>query len=278
MESTLATHESRLSSQLREQTDIQIDSQLDFLSISVLDESSERAAAMANLLVRELNRKNQALLSQNAGLYRLFVEGRYRQVEAALDSLLDASKSFQQAYGVFDLPAQTQAFFEQLGTLRAQEAQLRIEYEALRTQLVPEPQFRSLEGALNAAARQYQNALSGQEAAFPVPRNAVPEVARQYASLERERLVQVSILEVVAPMYEAARMEEEHQTVAVQVLDEAVPPNRKAKPPRSLIVLMTAFSAFTVAALFALVFSWWRRNHRRLSLKLRERMTPLSDL
>ena len=99
---------------LRDYVEFEYDLEFEYLVVSVLDTDRQRAADMANFLVKKLNELNVQLTSQSAGQYRRFVEGRYIEARAAMDSVLDASRSFQQQYGLYDLPAQTQGFIEQI--------------------------------------------------------------------------------------------------------------------------------------------------------------------
>lgn len=262
-------------SALRGNTSFEVDIEFEFLSVSVLDQDPERAAAIANFLVRGLNRINATLSSQSAAGYRRFVEQRYVEARRAVDSLFDASQRFQQEYGVFDLPAQTEAFLTQLANLRAGEIQAQVQYEALRDQLGPNnAHVQALRDVTRAAERQYRRALEGSEEVLPVAQDSVPGVVRQYAALELEQLIQTSILEVIGPMYEQARLDEEREVEAVQVVDYAVPPKRKAKPKRSVIVIAATLSAFLLSVLFVLLYTWWQRNHAYLAHRLHEAAAP----
>ena len=255
--------------ELSERASFEIDEVLEYLSISVLDQDRARAAAMANFFVRELNRRERMLTRTSSVEYSGALEERYISAMNSLDSVLDATKQFQQRYGVFDLPAQSQAYFEQLGALRAQEIRLQAEYNALNAQLGPDhPDVQSAQSALQSARSAYQSAVSGRERALPVPQGALPEMARQYASLEQERTMQVTILEAIAPLYEAARLETQRPTTAVQVIDAARPAGRKAAPKRSLIVLGMALSAFMLTLVYLVAADVWRRAVPRLHHEL----------
>ena len=51
-------------------------------------------------------------------------------------------------------------------------------------------------------------------------------------------------------------MEETQHADAVQVIDEAIPPARKAKPKRSLVVIGTTASAFLLSVALVLALAW----------------------
>ncbi len=248
---------------LRQNTRITVDDRYEFLSISVLDKDRQRAADMANFMAAELNRVNARLSSLNAAGFRGYVERRYELARAEHDSLLAMIQRFQEEYGVYDITIQTEAFFGQVAEMRGRALEMEIQHEALRLDLGPEnPRVRSLENAVRSARVKYWQLLSGTERLFPVAQDSMPQVVRKYAELELQRLIQERILEVVAPVLEQARFGERRETEAVQIVDAAVPAERKAKPQRSVIVVASTLSAFILALVFVLLLDWWSRNYR----------------
>ena len=254
---------------LADNVEFVIDDEFEFLSVEVLDKDPQRAAAMSNFFVRALNRINGRLASQTAGNLRQYVERRYEEARQARAHLLDSLQAFQQRYGIFDLQAQTTAFFEQIANLRAGALQFEIQYEALRERLGPNnPQVQSAHDLVRAADRKYQEALAGRERVLPVPQDTIPAAARAYFDFTLERTIQERILELVAPMLEQARFEEQRKVEAVQVLDPAVPPVKKDRPKRSILVILATLSAIIVAVVYVLVYTWARRHHAGVLARL----------
>lgn len=256
---------------LAENVEFIVDDEFNFLSIEVLDQDPERAASIANFYVESLNEVNNRLTSQTAGNFRKYVEGRFLETEQERSALLDSLAEFQREYGVFDLEAQTEAFFDQLASMRAEMVQAEIQYEALRSQFGEQnPTVMNLQEVVEAASSSYEAALSGSEAVLPVGLDAAPQMVRRYADLTMQRTIQEKILELVAPMLEQARFEEQRRQEALQILDVATPPVKKAKPVRSILVIISCFSAFVLIILFVLVFDWWQREHKVLVERLKQ--------
>ncbi len=246
---------------LAENVAFPIDEEDEYLSVVVLDTDPQRAADMANFIVQELNTRNSELASQDAGNYRRFVEVRYQETLATLDSLKDATQAFQEENQVFDLESQSTAFLEQVATMRAESYALEIEYEALKQQFgAANPRVRVARQAMNTAQRKGDEVLAGGGEVLPVARGDFPEVMRTYIELEQELRIQKSILEIIAPMYEQARFQEERKYEAVQVVDKAVASTDKAKPKRKLIVIGATLSGLLLSILFVLVLDWWQRK------------------
>lgn len=255
---------------LQENSDFLIDDEYEFLSINVSDEDPERAAALTNFYVEELSRINSQLSAQSAANYRRFIEKQYEETEADLDSVMNAVRRFQEKYGVMDLAMQGEAFYENLATLRLPIMQAETNYERLLSEYGPDNSLvRQARATLQSANRQYREALAGQERLMPVAQDSMPMVARQFFELEKERLILSKLIQFTRPMLEEARFNEQRELEAVQVVDAAVPPERKAGPKRSIICIAATLSAFILAVLYVLLMDWWRRNHSYYAYRLK---------
>lgn len=256
---------------LKDNVDFVVDQEFDFFSVEVLDKDPQRAADMSNYFVEKLDEINNRLSKQTAGNFRKYVQSRYDQAGLDRQAMLDSLAVFQREYGVIDLEAQTQAYFTQLAELRANAIQVEIQLAALRSQFGEDNrQAQSLEAIVVAADQKYQDALAGQEAVFPVSQDRAPEMVKSYLNLMLERTIQERILELVAPMLEQAKFEEERTGQALQIVDAAIAPVEKFKPKRSVICIAATLSAFILAIFFALVMDWWRRRHEYFATRLRD--------
>lgn len=256
---------------LEDNVEFVVDQEYDFFSVEVQDKDPQRAADMANFFVAKLEEINNQLSKQSAGNFRAYVEHRYNLAHLDRQAMLDSLAAFQREFGVIDLEAQTEAFFTQLAEMRADAVGLEIQLNSLRTQFGDNNrQVQNLDALVSAANEQYERALDGTEAVLPVSREAAPAMVRQYLDLTLERTIQERILELVAPMLEQARFEEERESQALQVVDAAVAPSKKFKPKRSIICIAATLSGFILAVLFSLVMDWWKRRFPAFAARLRQ--------
>jgi len=247
-----------------------VDQEYDFMSVEVLDKDPQRAADMSNFFLEKLDEVNNRLSRQTAGNFREYVETRYGQAERDREAMLDSLASFQRKYGVIDLEAQTAAYFTQLAELRANALQVEIQMSAIQSQYGDDNrQVLSLQALVDAANQRYEDALAGSEAVLPVSQDQAPEMVQQYLTLMLERTIQERILELVAPMLEQAKFEEERTGEALQIVDAAVAPVEKFKPKRSIICIAATLSGFILAVMFALLMDWWRRKNEYFTQRLR---------
>ena len=248
----------------------EVDLEYEYLAITAYDTDPAQAAQMANFLVDELNRRNQELAVEGASRYRRYVEERYREVEAAMDSARAEMQAFQERNGVIELPTTAQAFVEALADARSQVAQAEVQYQAIAALGGPESAEVLAAGEALAAARRAQASLEGGGESFmPIPLRRLPAAANEYAGIYQELAIQKALMETARPLYEQARFDEERDRVAVQVLDEAVPPTKKSRPRRSILVVLSTLTAGLLACLFALSVDWLRRNRAGIAANLR---------
>ena len=253
----------------RENLNVTIDAELDYLAVNVLDKDPQRAADIANHLVDELNRVNAEMVSSNASKYRRFVEERYRAAETERDSTLAAMQRFQAKHGVLELDTQMEAFLTMVANWRSEATLAEIEYEALRRSVGEKnAAVVSARNRVLAARQKERDVQSGRDGMLPVSFEDLPEVTSEYVSLKQDILVNAEILKFARPLLEQAIFDEEMKSPAVQELERAVPPIEKAKPVRSLVCIGITLTAFLLACLFALVYDWWRREGDGLVARL----------
>ena len=84
--------------------------------------------------------------------------------------------------------------------------------------------------------------------------------APDYIGKYREYKYQETLFELLAKQYELARADESREGVLIQVIDPALPPERRSKPVRTHVALAVAVAAGIVLLLWLVV-----RDRRRLS-------------
>jgi hypothetical protein len=77
------------------------------------------------------------------------------------------------------------------------------------------------------------------------------------------------LYELLAKQYELAKIDEAKDSVVIQVVDVAIPPDRKSKPLRALIVVLAALAMGFVMILWVLTREWAERATPEEKAKLR---------
>jgi len=229
------------------------------IEVQVEDRDRQRAADMANALVDFLDAYNRATSIEQARLTTEFV-GRYRaENDALLRAATDSLQSFQERHGAIELTEQTRATVEAAATLQAERTMLEVERGILGDYAGPdEVRMVALEtriGELDAKIEDLAGAGPGSgtgrrsDGVF-LPLGEIPRLAVEYARLTRDVFVKEKVHEYLTTEYEQSRIQEAKDLRTIQVVDRAVPPLKKTRPRRSLIVLLTvALAAISAAGL-----------------------------
>ncbi len=221
------------------------------ITVAVLDEDATRAAAMANYFVEVLNTISIQLSTQEARNNREFLGKRYDQAREDMRMIEDSMKAFQTKYGIYALPEQTKAAIEAAAQIKAQSSIAEVELGILERSLgrdnsqtrLKEMEIHELNSKLRAL-KFGSDTPTDRDLELFVPFKDVPEVGIRYLRLYREFEIQAKIMQLVIPMYEQAKVEEQKTVPVVLVLDTAVPADKKDRPKRSLLVLTTFIMGF----------------------------------
>jgi tyrosine-protein kinase Etk/Wzc len=226
------------------------------IRIAFDDHEPERAAAIANALVEELDRLTQSLAVTEAGQRRVFFERQLKKAKEDLVAAELALKSTQEKTGLIQLGDQSRVIIEAVARLRAQIAAEEVRLNAMNEFATEQnPSYRLVEQNLRTLRTQLRGLQSDSTAATGelfVSTGKVPEAGLQFMRSFRDLKYAEAMYEVIAKQYEIAKAEEGQEAGIVQVVDMAVPPDRKSKPWRSLIVVGTVVGVAGLMLLWAL--------------------------
>ncbi|MGA3288391.1 MAG: hypothetical protein ABSD46_13330 [Bacteroidota bacterium] len=235
------------------------------LVVSVYDKDPQRAADMANYFVEMLNKTNTELQIQNAHGNRQFIEERYKKNLIDLAAAEDSFRIFQNKYGVIALPEQTEASIKAAAEITGQLAIKEVQANVLRrTQSANNPSVIATQIEID----EFRKKLSQMNSGLHVPKNEmnvfvpfskIPDLGSEYIRKFREVEIQYKILQLITPLYEQAKVEENRQTPSVLILDKAFPAERKSKPRVSVYMLLSFFISMAMAILMVFIYVWIQR-------------------
>ena len=265
---------------LADHASISLDKDQGIISVSVEDEKPQRAADMANAYVDELKKLNVQLNLNNAGRDRQFLESRLKVVKADLKNAEEALKTFQEKNKAIRIEDQATAIIEAISKLKGEIASKEVELGVhLSYQTEQNPEVKALrEGIaqLKSQLKKLEESPTGQKVSDDIfiATSEVPDLGIRYARLMREFKVQETIFELLTKQYEVAKINEARNTSSIQVLDKAVPADRKSKPKRSVIVLLATF----VAGFLAILAAFVREYATRMSEEDRQRWEEIKKM
>jgi tyrosine-protein kinase Etk/Wzc len=236
--------------------DVQSDKE-GIITVSVEDEDPARAAAMANAFVEELRDLTQNLSVTEASQRRLFFEEQLKKAKGDLIRAEDAMKGFQEKTGAIQIDEQAKAVIDAIAQLRARIAEKEVELKVMRTYATSaNPDLQRTEEALAGMKQQLQRMERGSEKNPDplVPTGRMPAVGTDYLRKLRDVKYYETLFDLMAKQYEMAKVDEARNATVIQVLDRAVPPEKKARPKRALMAVVATFTGFFFAV-FAAFFA-----------------------
>jgi len=240
------------------------------VTIQVEARSPQLAAAIANTYVQELDRVNKEKSSSRAKNARIYIEKQLERTEENLKRASEALAEFQQENKAVSLDEQMKVAIEKAGEIKGRIIAKRVELGVLlQTMKETNPQVRAIRSEIEELEKQYRQLQYGDgqplsdQNEFYIPFSKAPEVSRKLAELIREVKIQETVYELLNQQYYQAKIEEARDTPTVQVLDEAVPPERKYKPKRKLMVLVAGSLALFCSIFLAFFLEYLERLKQR---------------
>jgi uncharacterized protein involved in exopolysaccharide biosynthesis len=256
---------------LAERTSISIDRKSQIVTISVSDRSPQRAAAMAQAYVAELNRLVAELSTSSARRERIFLEGRLQTVGQDLETAEKEFSQFASKNTAIDIKEQGRAMVGAAAELQGQMIAAQSQLEGLR-QIYSDSnvRVRAVRARIDELERQLEkiggkgessSTLTSQisDSMYPSIRK-LPLLGVEYADLYRRTKVQEAVFETLTKEYEMAKVQEVKEIPTVRVLDAADIPEKKSFPSRLFMIFFGTSLAVVAVSVFVVGSDMWKKT------------------
>ena len=233
------------------------------ISISVEYKDPKIAADIANhyttVLQKFINENTLSMAKRN----RIFIEDQLKKVKVELKEAEEAMKSFQTDKKIVAIDAQTEAAIRVLADLKAQITAREVQMGVMKQfSTAANPDVLRIKDELRELRKQLTMVESkrGNPETMALPSlSEAPALGLQYIRLKRESLIQEKVFELLTQQYEMARIDEAKEDITFQVIDRAIPPDKRIKPKRrQMVMLAGAVSLF--AGVFLVFFLEYAAN------------------
>lgn len=223
------------------------------INIAVEYKDPKIAADIANQFTIALKR----FLSENAlsmaKRNRMFIENQLKKVKEELQDAEEAMKNFQTNKKIVSMDAQTEAAITALASLKAQITAKEVQLGVIKHfSTLSNPDVITIKDELRELKKQLalleSKGPNPEADAFPSLSEA-PKLGLQYIRLKRKALTQGKLYELLTQQYEMAKIDEAKEDITFQVIDRAIPPEKRIKPKRRRNVMLAG-----VVSLFAGIF------------------------
>src|SRR5258706_14458927 len=220
--------------------------------VEVDDKDPKRAAELSNAYVDELTKLTRVVAVTEASQRRLFFEHQLVQAKDNLTAAEIAARQGLQKGGLAQVDAQGRSMIEVTARLRAQVSVKEVQLGAMRTFAAEgNPELQRVQEEIQALRRE----LSRIEGSSPIAAVARGDTSGNSGLDNLSRLRDVKnydfLYVLLANQYELAKIDDAKHATVVQVMDKAIEPDRKSKPRRTQIVLISPIAALFVSLLWS---------------------------
>jgi tyrosine-protein kinase Etk/Wzc len=250
------------------------------IAISVTDTDKKRAADIANAYPEQLRLLTKNLAVTEASQRRLFYEQRLKDAKEDLVSAELALQQIQKQKGLVQLDAQTKALITSLADLHAEVAAKEVQLQALRSYSTEQnPEVQLLENQLaslqDESAKLEERSGSAKSGGFDLA--DVAGAGADYLRAEHELEYRQALFDLLLKQYDAARWDEARNAAVIQVVEDAIPPERKSAPRRTVIVLIFMALGLIGSWFYILVRSFIAGNRRLTQLLAEFKSIPVNE-
>jgi uncharacterized protein involved in exopolysaccharide biosynthesis len=137
--------------------------------------------------------------------------------------------------------------------LKAAVTAKEVQLSAMRGYLAEtSPDFRQAQQELAALRAQLARAEQSD------PNTSATGATQDYISRYRDFKYQETLFELMAKQYEIARLDEAREGAVIQIVDSAVPPERRTRPKRLLTAVLATLGAAILTLVAVFVHRSWR--------------------
>lgn len=221
------------------------------IRITLEDHDPRRAAELANGYVEEFRRLSASLAITEAARRRLFFEQQLHEAKEKLTESEEAMRKTQEATGVLQIDSQARALIESAAVLRAQVMAKEVQIQGMRSFATDDnPDIVLAKQQLAALQSQLQHLAGSQSdtgSDIVLSKGRVTGEGLEYVRRYRDLKYNETVFELLAKELEVAKLDEAREGEIVQIVDPAIPPDKKSSPHRTLIVIGMTILSFCIA-------------------------------
>jgi capsule polysaccharide export protein KpsE/RkpR len=223
-------------------------------SIAVKSKDPQKAADMANYIVSLLNERVIEMNITKSKSNKEFLENRYAEIKLNLNNAEEQLKKYQQNSKIIEAESQVKALMEEYIRMESDLEKKRIDYSILlKSYGENNPQVQAAKGTLEEYEKMVKKVKdSGLDNSFFVSAKNLPEESMNYFRLLRNVEINNEMLTYIVPMYEKAKFEEQNNMPVIQIIDKAVPPEKRVYPQRILMAFLIS-SCVSIFVIFLIL-------------------------
>jgi len=168
--------------------------------------------------------------------------------------------SFQKQNKIMEPAEQARGTMTLYSALMTQKMTLEMQMEALESALTADnPRLAAVRNQVNAINSRIRSLEGNKNEGALLSMGNAPDMMVEYTDIMEGLKTSQGVYETLAKLYEKAKLDEAKSDIYVEVIDQAIPPDKKIKPKRALMVLVAGMTSLFMAV-FIVFFMEWLEN------------------
>jgi capsule polysaccharide export protein KpsE/RkpR len=211
------------------------------LNISMQDKNQDQVADMTNYIVHLLDSMNVAITAKKARNDRKDIGRRYHSLIDSLHRVSNNMAEYMSENGIISLQDQITAGVTSASELQRQIVALETEIDVLKKSVQKNnPILKRKKIELENLKKEYYKILKTDQDYIP-KFSEIPKIGAELKKYEKTINYLTRLLEFVGPQYEKFKLDENKETPSLQILDHGRRPDKKYRPKRAIIVIISTF-------------------------------------
>lgn len=227
------------------------------ITIEVEDKDPVVASQIANAYVSEFAKVSSRTLMTSASQKRVFLQQQLQQAHEDLANAEAKLKAIQEKTGLIEISGQTFAIIQDVAALRARVGAAEVRLRTMNAFATPQnPDYVRAQQELAALRAQLAESERGTVRGggdTSLPTGKIPSAGLEYLRQFREVKYRELLVEAITKEFEVARLDEVNTLSVAQVLDPAIPPEKKSWPRYWLMLVLALIAGCCVGITVAFV-------------------------
>ncbi len=233
------------------------------IKITVTDHDPKVAAAIANAYVTQYRSLAAKMAISEAAQRRLFFEQQLKDANANLVMAEESMTNTEQKTGVLSPDSQARTLIESAAVLRGQISAQEVALQALSSYATPDNaqvvMARKQLEALKSQLAQLSGTSTDASAEILLPKGSIPKAGMEYLNKLRDVRYYETIVELLSKEFEMAKLDEAREGAPIQVVDAAIPPDKRSFPLRGPTIAIATVLGFLIACGWCILEDGWER-------------------
>jgi len=211
------------------------------------------SANISNSFVEALDSINREKVSYRAKRAREYIEAQLIQTKTELDSAEMRLMEFQKENKTISLPEQLTSVIESAAKLKAEIVNTEIEIALIEPNSKPDNKsLQALRKKLYQLQKEYEK-FDIDSDDYLVAFSNVPELGMKLAKLMRTIKIKNEVYILLQQQYYKERIQENRDVPTIDILDEAIPPNKQISPRLGYSTVVGSVFVLLIVSLFFVI-------------------------